>query len=280
METLKKIFRKLLSLILMELILLLIVSFTLKVTLINDLFIETIKNNDNISLIGNNKSNEYNKLLNNSVINELLEKEEVKEFVNDYIDQLLIEISSDDNNSFDSSKLEKNMIEYLKEHKEELSSSTGINITDEQIDKVSSEINNIDNKKYLDQSITNIKKSTPKEIKMIIKTINLLTSTITKIIISILIIIIIAFMIILDKSCYKWIRSLSISMIFAGISALITSKAITIMIKSITSINVKVDTLKTTGVIILIVGIVLLLSYILLNKVLKKETKYEVSNVS
>lgn len=252
----------------MDLVVLLILSFTLKITLINDLIIETIKEG-NISLINTNNE-ETNNVLNNETIKELLEKEEVKEFVNEYIDEFLENIV-DENNDFESSSLQEDMIEYIKEHKEELSNSTGVEITDEQIEKASTELNNIDNKKYFDQNINNIKNSTPKEIKMAIRLIDYITSQSLRLIVILLIIIDIVLMIIIDKSFYRWIRSLSISFIGAGLQSLIITKLISLIVKNITKITVKVNTLNNTGIIILIIGVVLFITYIIINNLLKEK---------
>lgn len=278
MKLLKKFFRKILSFILMDLILLLILSYTLKITLVNDLVIETVKQENAISLTNTNNE-ETNNILNNEVVKELLEKEEVKAFVSDYIDNFFIEISEDSSN-FDSSSLQEDMIKYLKEHKEELSKSTQIEITDEKINKAAEEINSIDNKKFLDQNIENIKKSTPKEIKTAIKLINYITSKTLRMLAIILIIIDIIIMIIIDKTLYRWVRSFSVSMIGAGLLSLIISKLIGFIVKSITKITVKTITLYNTGLIILLIGIVLLILYLIIKKILTKEKKDEVSQIS
>ena len=283
MSILKNIFRVFLTFILMDLILLLILSFTIKTTLVNDLLIETVKNKSDSFLTENNNftsNNELNNILNNDLVNELLEKEEVQEFVSEFIDDFLLELSEDDITSLDGVELENKMLDYLKNHKEELSNTTGVEITDEALDKASEQINSIDNKKFLDQTLNNMKATTPKEVKTAIKFFNFITSSLIKLILAGLMIIDVILMIIIDKSLYKWVRSMSISLIIIGISLLLLSNSIMIMTGSITGVSIKTKLINSSSIILLIFGIIMLIMYYITTKFFIKEDKNDISKVS
>lgn len=284
MKILKIIVSGLLSVLLTNLILLLILNCTLKSFLIEDVLIGSLTSNnetldtDDISEI--KKETESIPILsNNELINEALEDKEIKRMVDEFVSEIMISIAEEDANDINVEDIERKMTEYLKNHKEELSSKIGYEITDEMINEVSETMDNVDTKNAINQSVENVKNSLTKEERMALKVFNIIVSTKIRLIIIALILLDIILIALVQKSTYKWIKNLASSMIMAGLSVIILTLAVKYIVASLTLISIVPETIQTIGIITLVFGVILYILYKVMTKFYIKENKNEISKV-
>lgn len=290
MKIIKKILTFLLTFILTGLISLLIISFTLKDVILNDILYESFKT----TIIGKNYKEgnitlddiitEDGVITDNDFVNEILESKEIKDMVNRYLDKI-INTMADENiplNELNEYDLEQDMINYIKENKEILSQKTGIEITDEMINKASEKLDERDTKKVIKQTVENTRRNLSPEEKLLLKMYNFITSTNLKIILVISIIIVLLLIAVIKKSVFKWIKNLSQSMTIAGTLTILISMALEIIISKILKVqeNIKLESMSNLSIIILIIGIILYIVYKIIDRLLIKEKKNEVSKVS
>lgn len=290
MKIIKKILTFLLTFILTGLISLLIISFTLKDVILNDILYESFKT----TIIGKNYKEgniilddiitEDGVITDNDFVNEILESKEIKDMVNRYLDKIINtmadeNISLDELNEYD---IEQDMIKYIKENKEILSQKTGIEITDEMVDKASEKLDERDTKKVIKQTVENTRRNLSPQEKSLLKLYNFITSTNLKIILVISIIIDLLLIAVIKKSLFKWIKNLSQSMTIAGTLTILISMALEIIISKILKVqeNIKLESMSNLSIIILISGIILYIVYKIIDRLLIKEKKNEVSQVS
>ena len=153
MRIIKKVFIGFLTIILIDLIVLLILNLSLKKFIINDILIESIKSNNGIINVENN--NEIPIIANNEIIQEVLNDELMKEDISDFIDEFIKSLSDEDIEKIPTSELQQKVIDYVKNNKEELSKKTGVEITNEMIDKSVEQLNDVDTQKSINQQINN-----------------------------------------------------------------------------------------------------------------------------
>lgn len=282
MKIIKKILIGLLSIILIDLIVLLILNVSLKNFIIKDIVIESIKSdNQTISVNSNenlsNNNTEVPIITNNKVVQEILEDEDMQEYLSDFIDDLIENMSEDEVENINTEELQQKATDYLKKHKEELSEKAGIEITDEMIDKSNEMLNDVDVQKSIDQQISNYKNNLTKEEKIALKVFNFINSKKLRIILIISILLDILIIALLQKSVYKWIKILSYTMSMSGLSILILAMSIKYLISKITNVIINTESILTLGIITLIFGIIILIVYKLMTKHYIKENEYEVS---
>ena len=292
MNRLKKSFIRLLTIILTALIAILIVSSTIKEVLIDEIFFQGFKTTitgksyeeGNKELTLDDIITEDGVITDNDFVNEILESEEIKKLVNNYIDRLIELIGKDEitEEELENLNIEQDMIEYIKENKEVLQEKTGIEITDEMIDTASEKINERDTKKVLKQTLENTRNSLTEEEKDLLKTYQLIVSTKLKVILVIGIIISIVLIIILNEPKYLSLKNISSATIFSSLSTIIISIALNAIVKSlINGITLKTNKMLTLSIIVLVMGIVLYIIYYVLNKkISKRGGKNEISKVS
>ena len=286
MKLFKKIIRGLLIFILLDLLMLLVISSTMKKTIVKEIMVGTMKNADTSVFVkeitnapnnSNTSNNEINEALNNEVVSEILQSEEVQEMLTDYMDEFLKDISGEGDANVDTVALEKDIMEYIKDNRETLSEKTGVEITDEMIDEASEKVNSYDNQQYLNQTINNIKNNVTPQEKKAIKTFNYIISPKLRYLIIGLIVLNITLIMIIDKSLYKWIKTVSKAVSLTGISTLILSFGTTYIISKITNISINVKTLNIIGISMIISGIIVLIIYKVIERKYKKEQKNEIS---
>lgn len=288
MKIIKKIIRLILTFNLTILISLLILSLTIKDALINEILYEGFKS----TITSKNYSDgnvqtlddiitEDGVITDNEFVNEILESPEIKDLVNRYLDKM-INILADDNISVDELNefdLEQDMINYIKENKEVLSEKTGIEITDEMIEKASKKIDERDTKKVVKQTIENTRRNlTPKE-KNLIKLYLFLISLKLKIYVIIGIIINLVLIAILKSSLYKWLKNLSESMVLSGIGTIIIKLSLEHFLYNIIRTNktIKLTNINILSITVLISGIVIYIIYKIIDNRIGKEKNNEVS---
>lgn len=275
MKIIKKIIIALLSILLIDLIIILVLNCTIKKLLVDELLIESFKQNN--PLISENVSNNSPFIINNKVLEKTLEDEEVKEMLSEFIDDVISNISKEEQENINIDELEKKVIEYTKEHKKELEEKTGVEITDEMINEASKLLNDGDVKKSFEQEINNYKNNITKEEKMALKFYNFITSKDLRTIIIILIIVNIFLIAILQKSIYKWIKNLSRAMYISGLSIVILGLAIKYLVSTLTLLVINPKEIFIIGISLIVFGLLINIVYRIMEKYYIKENKYDIS---
>lgn len=275
MKIIKKVIIALLNILLIDLIIILVLNCTIKKLLVDELLIESFKQNN--PLISENVGNNSPFIINNKVLEKTLEDEEVKEMLSEFIDDVISNISKEEQENINIEELEKKVIEYTKEHKKELEEKTGVEITDEMINEASKLLNDGDVKKSFEQEINNYKNNITKEEKMALKFYIFITSKDLRTIIIILIIVNILLIAILQKSIYKWIKNLSRAMYISGLSIVILGLAIKYLISTLTLLVINPKEIFIIGISLIVFGLLINIVYRIMEKYYIKENKHEIS---
>lgn len=284
MKVIKKILIALLVLVLIDIIFALAISFNLKKVLINGVIKETIIE----SIVPRQKNTENNIITEEQIkeitddprIQEILNSPEVQDLLEKYLDTTvegLIDI-----NNIDEVALEQDMVEFLKDNREVLEEKAGKEITDEMIDNAYQQMEGRDMSRAYMQSLENASKNMTTTEKNVLKGYKFLVSKKFRIILFVVMIIDLLLIALLQKSFYKWIKTLGKSMIVSGVGVLISSYISKLIVMGVASFsNFDISSLITTGVIITGSGIAIVIIYKIVLKILKKkDDKDEISTVS
>ena len=273
----KKIIKVFLSFIIVLLMLFLTISFNLNKVIVDGVIKEIIitkisakkVNNPNISeeVINTLPLPDY--LKNSEDINKLLEDQRVQEIINKYIDITLDNLTSEEIKNID---IESDIINYINENKELIKEITGKEVTPEMIEDTKKVIEESNLNETIEDTIESTKESISTEEKIVLKGYKEIISTKTRIITISLIALCLLLIALIDKSFYKWIKTGSICTIISGILVLLMGFILKIIVTSILPLpSFNVSYLYKSGLIQLIIGIVILIIYIVLNKVLVKK---------
>ena len=273
----KKIIKVFLSFIIVLLMLFLTISFNLNKVIVDGVIKEIIitkisakkVNNPNISeeVINTLPLPDY--LKDSEDINKLLEDERVQEIINKYIDITLDNLTSEEIKNID---IESDIINYINENKELIKEITGKEVTPEMIEDTKKVIEESNLNEAIEDTIESTKESISTEEKIVLKGYKEIISTKTRIIVIGLIALCLLLIAIIDKSFYKWIKTGSICTIISGILVLLMGFILKLIVTSILPLpSFNVSYLYKSGLIQLIIGIVILIIYIVLNKVLVKK---------
>ena len=273
----KKIIKVFLSFIIVLLMLFLTISFNLNKVIVDGVIKEIIitkvipkkVNNPNVSedIINTLPLPDY--LKDSEDINKLLEDERVQEIINKYIDITLDNLTSEEIKNID---IESDIINYINENKELIKEITGKEVTPEMIEDTKKVIEESNLNEAIEDTIESTKESISTEEKIVLKGYKEIISTKTRIIVIGLIALCLLLIAIIDKSFYKWIKTGSICTIISGILVLLMGFILKLIVTSILPLpSFNVSYLYKSGLIQLIIGIVILIIYIVLNKVLVKK---------
>ena len=273
----KKIIKVFLSFIIVLLMLFLTISFNLNKVIVDGVIKEIIitkisakkVNNPNISeeVINTLPLPDY--LKNSEDINKLLEDQRVQEIINKYIDITLDNLTSEEIKNID---IESDIINYINENKELIKEITGKEVTPEMIEDTKKVIEESNLNETIEDTIESTKESISTEEKIVLKGYKEIISTKTRIIVIGLIALCLLLIAIIEKSFYKWIKTGSICTIISGILVLLMGFILKLIVTSILPLpSFNVSYLYKSGLIQLIIGIVILIIYIVLNKVLVKK---------
>ena len=273
----KKIIKVFLSFIIVLLMLFLTISFNLNKVIVDGVIKEIIitkisakkVNNPNISeeVINTLPLPDY--LKNSEDINKLLEDQRVQEIINKYIDITLDNLTSEEIKNID---IESDIINYINENKELIKEITGKEVTPEMIEDTKKVIEESNLNEAIEDTIESTKESISTEEKIVLKGYKEIISTKTRIIVIGLIALCLLLIAIIEKSFYKWIKTGSICTIISGILVLLMGFILKLIVTSILPLpSFNVSYLYNSGLIQLIIGIVILIIYIVLNKVLVKK---------
>lgn len=273
----KKIIKVFLSFIIVLLMLFLTISFNLNKVIVDGVIKEIIitkisakkVNNPNISedVINTLPLPDY--LKDSEDINKLLEDERVQEIINKYIDITLDNLTSEEIKNID---IESDIINYINENKELIKEITGKEVTPEMIEDTKKLIEESNLNETIEETIVSTKESISTEEKIVLKGYKEIISTKTRIITISLILLCLLLIALIDKSFYKWIKTGSICTIISGILVLLMGFILKIIVTSILPLpSFNVSYLYKSGLIQLIIGSIILIIYIVLNKILVKK---------
>lgn len=273
----KKIIKVFLSFIIVLLMLFLTISFNLNKVIVDGVIKEIIitkisakkVNNPNISeeVINTLPLPDY--LKNSEDINKLLEDQRVQEIINKYIDITLDNLTSEEIKNID---IESDIINYINENKELIKEITGKEVTPEMIEDTKKVIEESNLNETIEETIVSTKESISTEEKIVLKGYKEIISTKTRIITISLIALCLLLIALIDKSFYKWIKTGSICTIISGILVLLMSFITKLLVTSILPLpSFNVSYLYKSGLIQLIIGSIILIIYIILNKILVKK---------
>ena len=273
----KKIIKVFLSFIIVLLMLFLTISFNLNKVIVDGVIKEIIitkisakkVNNPNISedVINTLPLPDY--LKDSEDINKLLEDERVQEIINKYIAITLDNLTSAEIKNID---IESDIINYINENKELIKEITGKEVTPEMIEDTKKLIEESNLNETIEETIVSTKESISTEEKIVLKGYKEIISTKTRIITISLILLCLLLIALIDKSFYKWIKTGSICTIISGILVLLMGFILKIIVTSILPLpSFNVSYLYKSGLIQLIIGSIILIIYIILNKVLVKK---------
>ena len=273
----KKIIKVFLSFVIVLLMLFLTISFNLNKVIVDGVIKEIIitkvipkkVNNPNVSedIINTLPLPDY--LKDSEDINKLLEDERVQEIINKYIDITLDNLTSEEIKNID---IESDIINYINENKELIKEITGKEVTPEMIEDTKKVIEESNLNEAIEETIESTKESISTEEKIVLKGYKEIISTKTRIIVIGLIALCLLLIAIIEKSFYKWIKTGSICTIISGILVLLMGFILKLIVTSILPLpSFNVSYLYKSGLIQLIIGIVILIIYIVLNKVLVKK---------
>ena len=279
MKILKKIVIAFLFLILINLITILAISYNLKDTLVEgvlkSLVEENIKNQEDYLL---NEPIDISLDIDNSQLQKLLNSEEVKDLLEKYMDITIDGMT--DEKMLDEISLEKDIFDYLKNHKEELSNIVGQDVTNEMINQVAEEFEAKEKSKILKETIKNTEKNLNPTERIVIRGYKLFVSQTFKYIIIALIILDLFLLALVQLSLYKWIINLGIAMTTSGALLIIISFITRLIVKNVSGLEgFHLTNLQTMGIIILIIGLCVVLIYKLIMNLTKKkgEETYAIS---
>ena len=274
MKVVKNLVIGLLSCILIGLISLEVVSFNLKNILIDGIIKETIVT-QLVSKDYNNPNNvisdeEINKITDDERVRELLKSKEIQDLLEKYLDTTVNSLTSEED--LNNINLERDMVDFLQTNKSTVEELIGQEITNEMIDEASEQIETHDLSNAYKQAILNTRNNMTVTEKSVLKGYSFLVSNTFKIIVLILILIDLLLIALLQKSFYKWIRTLSVCTLVSGIGIIIMSFAVKYIVLSYTQMSgFNMNSLLYNGIVLVCIGVIVFIIYTILDKIIKKK---------
>lgn len=280
MKWLKKIILVLLFLLLVSLLFIFSISINLKKVLVDGVIKETVKTQIiKKSFYESNITKEIiteeniNTITDDERIKEILKSKEVEELIDKYLDITINSMIDEDN--LDEVNIEKDILEYLKDNKETISEIVGEDVTEEMIEKALKENQSKELTHYYKETIKNTKNNLTTTEKIVLKGYKLFISKTFQILLLIGILIDLIFTAIIQKSFYKWIKTLAKASIISSIMIIISSLIVKILVTSISGVETfHTRSLLTTGIVLLISGVIMIIIYKI---TIKEEKKNELS---
>lgn len=264
MKVLKNIIISLLKFTLLSLVFMLIISFSFK-NFLSEAFVANIVKEELTEQISDSIDVDEDK------VRKILESEEANNFINDYVNKTLEGVV--DSSVLDDVNLNEDIMDFIRKNENILEKEFGISVED--VEKL------IESELYQDiensykQSLREVNTSISKQQKDFIKLYNILLSNNFKLVIIILIVLVLFLISLLEKSFYKWIKYLGVSVIVSGIfitiMAIIAKVVIgTIIEEMVYNINFRVDYMLICSLITFIIGILIYIIYKIINKICVK----------
>ena len=281
MKWIKKVLIVILSLIIINCIFFLAISFNLKNILINGVIKETIIEN----IVPRSYNDENNVITEEQIkeitsdprVQELLNSPEIQELLEKYLDTTVDGLLDEEN--IDEVAIEEDMARFIKDNRSVIEEKVGKEITDDMIDQAMEQVESKDISNAYKQSIANASRNMTKTEKSVLKGYKYLISWNFRIIMFVVIAVSLLLIALIQKSFYKWIGTFSKSLIVSGIGIVLASIITNLIVNSQNLIDkFNTNSLTITGIIILVSGILILIIYKLLTR--KKDDVDEISQVS
>lgn len=199
----------------------------------------------------------------------LEENKEIKKIMGNYFDIALDVLSGKTN--IDDINITKD-VEKILDESEGILKDYGITLSDDDKKQILDAVSDEEVTKVINDSIKDLQKEMPKNLQTGVQVYSFINSLTCKLVIIGIIILGTILIALLKKSYYKWLGNLGVAAIVSGLFlGFIVPFVIGFIVESIEDINITLSTSSfvTFGAITLIVGVVLSLAGIVLNKVIK-----------
>ena len=269
-----KLLKSFLFILLINLIILLSISYNVKQLLIDGIMIETITekiikqdyNTENYTI----SEEQINTITDDEKIREILKSKEIQELLNKYLDITVDTII--DEETIEEVELEKDIIDYLNNNKESLSKAVGQEITEEMITKTQEQLEGKDMSKSFKQTLINTKNHMSDEEKIMIKGYKILKSNILRIVVIFCIIITLILIAIIQNSFYKWIHTLGVAITISGLLLIGMNYILKQIIWQTTkSFVINSNSFLYSSIMILFIGIYIITIYTITSIIIKKK---------
>lgn len=284
MKIIKKILIVILTIININIVVSLIVSFNFQKVIVDGVVKETFK-----SVISSNNYKEPNIQINESAtsskdlvttsderINKILESDAIQELIQDYMDKTLK--SLDNPEELENIDFEQDVINYLKENKDVIETSSGVEITDEMLNETKENLEARDFNKLVKQKIRNTSNNMTQQEKKVLKIYSFIISKKFKVFLGLLFLINSVIITILINPKHKVITNIGLSLLIGGLETIIMSFVLKLIIINYTNLtNFNIGSLINCSLIITIIGLIVILVYNSIVKLMKRrmEKVYE-----
>lgn len=284
MKVIKKILIVILTIININIVVSLIVSFNFQKVIVDGVVKETFK-----SAISSNNYKEPNIQINESAtsskdlvttsderINKILESDAIQELIQDYMDKTLK--SLDNPEELENIDFEQDVINYLKENKDVIETSSGVEITDEMLNETKENLEARDFNKLVKQKIRNTSNNMTQQEKKVLKIYSFIISKKFKVFLGLLFLINSVIITILINPKHKVINNIGLSLLIGGLETIIMSYVLKLIIINYTNLtNFNIGSLINCSLIITIIGLIVILVYNSIVKLMKRrmEKVYE-----
>lgn len=284
MKIIKKILIVILTIININIVVSLIVSFNFQKVIVDGVVKETFK-----SAISSNNYKEPNIQINESAtsskdlvttsderINKILESDAIQELIQDYMNKTLK--SLDNPEELENIDFEQDVINYLKENKDVIETSSGVEITDEMLNETKENLEARDFNKLVKQKIRNTSNNMTQQEKKVLKIYSFIISKEFKAFLGLLFLINSVIITILINPKHKVITNIGLSLLIGGLETIIMSFVLKLIIINYTNLtNFNIGSLINYSLIITIIGLIVILVYNSIVKLMKRrmEKVYE-----
>ena len=284
MKVIKKILIVILTIININIVVSLIVSFNFQKVIVDGVVKETFK-----SAISSNNYKEPNIQINESAtsskdlvttsderINKILESDAIQELIQDYMDKTLK--SLDNPEELENIDFEQDVINYLKENKDVIETSSGVEITDEMLNETKENLEARDFNKLVKQKIRNTSNNMTQQEKKVLKIYSFIISKKFKVFLGLLFLINSVIITILINPKHKVINNIGLSLLIGDLETIIMSYVLKLIIINYTNLtNFNIGSLINCSLIITIIGLIVILVYNRIGKRMKRrmEKVYE-----
>lgn len=281
MKVIRKIFQIIFTIILISLMGVLALSCNFKTILVDGVIKEVIK--ERITVRDYEEENlvvtedMVHDVQSNEIVQEILNDPEVQDLMNQYLDQTIDGLIDGE---VDDIQFEQDLVNYIRNNKEKISSIVGEEITDEMIDQALEEIDTQEMSRVIKQSIQNASANLTETERVVLKGYKVFTSKSFQILLGVLILFNIIIIALLQWSLHAWIKTTGISLSISGFGVMLLSSGVDLIVKmAINGSSFQTKSLFITGTVMLISGIVIIILYSVIRKRIKKgkEKKNEVS---
>lgn len=283
MKIVKKILVALLCVILIGCIFFMAISLNLKKILINGVIKETIVE----SVIPKSYSESGEKVViteeqikeitDDPRIQEILMSPEIQDLMEKYLDTTVNGLIDESN--IDEIALEQDMMNFIKENRSVIEEKAGKEVTDEMIERAMEQVESKDMSRAYKQSIMNASRNMTTTEKEVLRGYRLLISPEFRIILLVIMVIDLVLIAVVQGSFYKWISSLGTSLLISGAGTIAASVITKKIVAQKTGFNnFDTSSLMQTGIIILVSGLIIVIVYNVISRLIKKKVgKHEVS---